>query len=129
MQPHREIKRLETQLQSVTPEADCKAEYGRLNKRLYELKSQIADIGSRLAAIRQELLTKCRVLATTVYQTYLKPELERLFDIVIIDEASMLALPMVYISAGRATESVIVAGDFRQLPPIVVSEDDQWHNG
>jgi hypothetical protein len=32
-------------------------------------------------------------------------------------------LPLVYYTAGLATQSVTVAGDFRQLPPIVVSEE------
>jgi hypothetical protein len=31
--------------------------------------------------------------------------------------------PLVYYAAGLATESVTVAGDFRQLPPIVVSDE------
>jgi hypothetical protein len=39
----------------------------------------------------------------------------------VIDEASMLVPPLVYYTAGLATQSVTVAGDFRQLPPIVMS--------
>ncbi len=35
----------------------------------------------------------------------------------------MLALPMVFYAAGLANRHVVVAGDFRQLPPIVVSDE------
>src|SRR2546425_13289762 len=35
----------------------------------------------------------------------------------------MLMLPMCYYAAGLAKHSVVVAGDFRQLAPIVISED------
>lgn len=35
----------------------------------------------------------------------------------------MLMPPLVFYAAGLATASVIIAGDFRQLPPIVISEE------
>lgn len=35
----------------------------------------------------------------------------------------MLMLPMSYYAAGLAQQAVVVAGDFRQLPPIVISEE------
>ena len=35
----------------------------------------------------------------------------------------MLMPPLVYYAAGLATQSVTVAGDFRQLPPIVMSDE------
>jgi hypothetical protein len=50
---------------------------------------------------------------------------------VVIDEASMLVPPLVYYTAGLATQSVTVAGDFRQLPPIVMSDGPlagEWLN-
>jgi hypothetical protein len=69
------------------------------------------------------MLTDCRILATTVYRTYLGKSTSRQFDVVVIDEASMLMAPLVYYAAGLATQSVTVAGDFRQLPPIVMSDE------
>ena len=70
------------------------------------------------------LLNRCRVLATTVHRTYIHPGAARYFDTVVIDEASMLMPPLVYWAAGLATRSVTVAGDFRQLPPIVITKKD-----
>ena len=120
----KEIDSNKNRLKSVPPEPDCKQRLGQINARLSEHEAQIKAIDDELASIRQQLVAKCRVLATTVYQTYLKPELSRSFDVVIVDEASMLPLPMVFYSAGKATNRVIIAGDFRQLPPIVVSDDE-----
>lgn len=65
------------------------------------------------------LLAEADVVATTVYQTWLGGLPEREYDVVVVDEASMLMLPMTAYAAGLATSSVVVAGDFRQLPAIV----------
>ena len=72
------------------------------------------------------LVHDCRMLATTVHQTYLTPAISRLFDVVVIDEASMMQIPQVYLAAGLARRAVIVAGDFMQLPPVSVAPDPHW---
>jgi hypothetical protein len=41
------------------------------------------------------------------------------FDVVVIDEASMIPLSLFYCSAAKAKSRLVIAGDFRQLPPIV----------
>ena len=123
------IAQLRGQLQRCAPEIKCRTDLDRHKTRLAQLEAEIKAIDIQIQALRQELLSKCRVLATTVYQSYLKVEVARPFDVVIVDEASMLALPMVYYAAGLAKEKVIVAGDFRQLPPIVLCDDplcQQW---
>ncbi len=69
---------------------------------------------------------KCRIVGCTVYQTYLNQEVyQRGYDAVILDEASMVPLPFVFYVAGLAKERVVVAGDFRQLPPIAQAEGPQ----
>lgn len=45
------------------------------------------------------------------------------FNTVIIDEASMVSLPYAAIAANLAVKRLIIAGDFRQLPPISLSEN------
>ena len=117
------VKQLRHALAKYPSEAECCADLDQHRARLDELATEIKAIDAQIQSLRQELLGKCRVLATTVYQSYLKVEVARPFDGVIVDEASMLPLPMVYYAAGLAQEKVIVAGDFRQLPPIVMSDD------
>lgn len=94
-----------------------------LEQSAVQFQSRIRSIQQQLDAVRQQVVSNCRVMATTVYRTYLRGQVERTFDVVIIDEASMLMLPMTFFAAGRATQSVVVAGDFRQLAPIVHSKD------
>ena len=104
---------------------------GDIQTKLVTLRAEIKHIQERISEIERELLElekrileNCRILATTVYQTYLGAGDPRQFDVVVVDEASMLMPPMVYYAAGLATVSVTVAGDFRQLAPIVMSNND-----
>jgi len=124
-----EFKQINEIVKKHPPLEICQAEFRRIEDILKILRQRIKEIEERLAKLRDEIIKNCRVLATTVYRTYLKGQVERDFDVVIIDEASMLMLPMVYFAAGRATKEVVVAGDFRQLPPIVLSDSEeakQW---
>jgi len=103
--------------------ADCRQRIQDFEKKIEDLNREINEIQKQLDALRDEILKKCKIIATTVYRAYLKGQVERSFDVVVIDEASMLALPMVYYAAGLASRQVVVTGDFRQLPPIVTSEE------
>jgi KaiC/GvpD/RAD55 family RecA-like ATPase len=104
------------------PAAGLQSRIKAIRKRLDETRERVAAIDAELAALEQEVLARCRILATTVYRTYLGPSGPRQFDVVVIDEASMLMPPLVYYVAGLAAKAVTVAGDFRQLPPIVASD-------
>ena len=98
-----------------------RVEYIRM--RLSKIRARLVEIERELKELRERLLQNCKVLATTVYRTYLGRGLLRMFDTMVVDEASMLMPPLVYYAAGLARSSVVVTGDFRQLPPIVMSED------
>jgi len=114
---------LELHTRNYPPLAQCRQEIKDLEKRVAALEAQIAEIDSKIEALRNDLLRNCRVLATTVYRTYLKDQVRRTFDVVVIDEASMVALPMVFYTAGLARKAVVIAGDFLQLPAIVTSRE------
>lgn len=120
----RELETLATETRRHPPESEIQSRLGTLRTRLRQIRERITAIDRELAALEQEVLGRCRILATTVYRTYLGKAPARQFDAVVIDEASMLMPPLVYYAAGLATASVTVAGDFRQLPPIVMSEED-----
>jgi chaperonin cofactor prefoldin len=125
------IERIEAQLwagraqvQPFPSLEECQTELEPLEARIKRLESQISELQEQLKQIREEVVKRCRVLATTVYRTYLKGQVERQFDVVVIDEASMLMLPMSFYAAGLATVCATFAGDFRQLPPIVLSNEE-----
>jgi ssDNA-binding Zn-finger/Zn-ribbon topoisomerase 1 len=118
-----EIDHLTDSTRSYPPVPEVQTRLAPVRTRLGQIRERIAAIDRELAALGQEVLTHCRILATTVYRTYLGKSTSRQFDVVVIDEASMLMPPLVYYAAGLATQSVTVAGDFRQLPPIVMSDE------
>ena len=83
---------------------------------------EISEINSKLEGIEKSVVAEARIIGATVTKTYLTPQQFANFDAVIIDEASMVMLPAVYYVSGLAKEKVIVSGDFRQLSPIVPTE-------
>lgn len=118
-----EIDRLTATTRAHPPAPKVQSRLTALRTRFGQIRERVSAIDRELAALEQEVLARCRILATTVYRTYLGKTAPRQFDVVVIDEASMLMPPLVYYAAGVATQSVTVAGDFRQLPPIVMSEE------
>jgi predicted nucleic acid-binding Zn-ribbon protein len=88
------------------------------------LNQEIAAINAQLADIQKSILDQARIVGATVTRLYLSPKMFTNFDVVIIDEASMVLLPALFHAAGLAKEKVIVSGDFRQLPPIVPTDEE-----
>lgn len=63
------------------------------------------------------------IMAATLCGTYTRTELRaRRFDTVIVDEASMASVAHFTAAAGLAKRRVVIAGDFQQLPPIVLAD-------
>jgi hypothetical protein len=118
-----QIRDLSSRIRDLPPLDQCKARLASADNRSKGLEQRIAELQKQIEQVRQEVLNRCRILATTVYRTYLKGQVERQFDVVVIDEASMLMLPMSFYAAGLTLQSVTVAGDFRQLPAIVLSNE------
>src|SRR4029077_4449648 len=92
--------------------------------KMAPLNQEIAKIKAQLADIRKSIIEQARIVGATVTRLYLSPKMFTNFDIVIIDEASMVLLPALFHAAGLAKEKVIVSGDFRQLPPIVQTDEE-----
>ncbi len=107
------------------PKEQCSAEIRRAEARVAELERSISAVDARLQAVAGEVMKGCRVLATTVYRAYLPGLVERQFEAVVVDEASMVGLPMIFYVAGLATERIVIAGDFLQLPAIVMSDSPE----
>jgi ssDNA-binding Zn-finger/Zn-ribbon topoisomerase 1 len=116
------VERLAQTVRAYPPATECRSRLEPIRTRLEGIRQRIRALDQRLAALVDEVIARCRILATTVYRTYLGTGLRRNFDVVVVDEASMLMPPLVYYAAGLSAQSVTVAGDFRQLPPIVMSE-------
>ncbi len=89
---------------------------------------EVTKINNQIQEVKSEVLKNCRVLASTATKTYLKPEDFSEYDVVVIDEASMLTLPQASYAASLSKEKVVLAGDFMQLPPIISAKKDDNPN-
>jgi hypothetical protein len=96
---------------------------GKIFEEMQQCKNLIAGFAARAKAFAESLAADSRCVAATLAMLVINPTLsEREFDVVYIDEASMVSLPFAFAGAAQAAEQVIFAGDFRQLPPICHSE-------
>jgi hypothetical protein len=102
-----------------------------LSNRQLEITEAIAVLEKFIRDLRVSLLDRARIVATTATQAMLSANDLHMFDAVLIDEASMLPLPLCFLLSGLARERVVVAGDFRQLPAIAMSDAHmvrQWYS-
>ncbi len=87
------------------------------------LVAKLSEVEAKITALRQTVTREARVVGATCTKTYLSQKDIGHVDLVIIDEASMVMRPMAWFSAGLAAKRVVVSGDFRQIPPIVQTEE------
>jgi hypothetical protein len=102
-----------------------------LSRRQLELSEAIAVLEKFVRDLRISLLDRARIVATTATHAMLSSHDFNDFDAVLVDEASMLPLPLCFLLSGRARERVVIAGDFRQLPAISKSDSpmvQQWYS-
>ena len=103
----------------LTSQAAIDRRVAETTEALSAAHRRVQSIQDEMLKMREGLLRGCRLLATTAFRTYLGQIPERTFDAVVIDEASTLILPLAYSVAGLAKSKLVIAGDFRQLGPIV----------
>jgi hypothetical protein len=89
------------------------------DKSRVPIVGELREIEAKIAELRFSVLRESKVLGLTCTKTYLAVREIGQVDVVIMDEASMVLLPMAWFAAGLARERVIVCGDFCQIPPIV----------
>ena len=68
------------------------------------------------------MISQVKVVFSTISNFVLNPRLKGgSFDNLIVDEASMLALPQLIALARKVTKRIILVGDFQQLSPITAA--------
>ena len=122
------FQRLTAQIQALQIEVRG-YEPSEVQKKIKEIDARRRPVADALAAVNRQLveleesiLKNAKVIGATVTKLYLSPKQFQNFDTVIIDEASMVLPPALFHSAGLAKKRVVVCGDFRQLPPIVTTD-------
>ncbi|MCL6477521.1 MAG: AAA family ATPase [Peptococcaceae bacterium] len=101
-----------------------KTEKETREKRRDTINNRVSEIDKALEEIQKQVLAEAKLVATTLTKTYTSKQFpDQPFDVLIVDESSMAPLPHLYWAASKATFSVNIVGDFKQLPPICVSEE------
>jgi hypothetical protein len=112
------------------------AEYERLRDRLTEAKSRGASaaldelrqelraLRDKISALESELALRSEVLGCTLAKAAVD-DLATAFgaDVVVLDEASMASIPFALLAVAAARRAFVAAGDFMQLPPVVLSDE------
>lgn len=92
----------------------------KAQSELKNLKEQRDLLVKQLEELANALIKEAKVIATTLTKSYSSVVvLNREYDCVVVDEASMAPLPALWCAAGLAKKRVVIVGDFYQLPPIV----------
>ncbi len=91
---------------------------------LHRVRQRLTQLVQPYRLEEEHLVAEARVVGCTLAKFSMTSVLlNRMFDAVIVDEASMALVPYVALAASRASEHLVLAGDFMQLPPIAVSDD------
>lgn len=113
-----------SQLNPTVPKEEALRRVDMLGSRAAVLDEERNRIQSEIDGIIETVICDAQLVGTTLTRAATDEVLsKRKFDTVIIDEASMAPLPLVYLAALAADKRVILVGDFRQLPPIVQSPE------
>ncbi len=83
------------------------------------LVAELREIEVKIGELRTSIVKEAKVLGATCTKTYLTVKEIGQVDTIIVDEASMVLLPVAWFVSGLAKERVVVCGDFRQIPPIL----------
>lgn len=92
------------------------------SNKAIEIKAKLKDVREDLKEHTDYLINQVKVVFSTISNFVINPRLkDGDFDNLIVDEASMLALPQLIALARKVTKRIILVGDFQQLSPITVA--------
>ncbi len=118
-----DLEQLRARLGSLSRADGDGPEMREIELRIAERQAYVRELEHIRADARRALVANARFVAATAQQALLSALKGQSFDVVVIDEASMLPASLAALAAGAGRGQTIVAGDFRQLPPVVVSPE------
>lgn len=121
-----ELSALQTAVASEIAAFDIeqlKQEKASVDRELVSLSQELTALKEEMQSLEKKAIVEAKIVGATLAKTYLsEPLRERKFDTVILDEASMASIPALWCAAYLAECSIVIVGDFLQLPPIVMTE-------
>lgn len=102
--------------------------YGHAHQ-LARVDEQLQHVRSAIAELEKELIGQGKVIGVTLSKAATDRVIyEQEYDLIVVDEMSMAYVPQIAFAASLG-KRVVVCGDFKQLPPIAMSEHayvNQW---
>ena len=93
------------------------------DQQLAEIFRQLNELKEKMQELEKQAIMSAKIVGATLAKSYLSETLrERKFDTVILDEASMASMPALWCASYLAESSIVIVGDFLQLPPIVMAD-------
>lgn len=112
------IKELRKKIKSISEEIEQETDD---NVRKSKISVRI-ELTKQLKEAINNVIFNATIIFCTASKMHADPIFEELkFDNLIIDEASMVPAPHFAVLSKNITERIIIAGDFRQLGPVVLS--------
>jgi len=93
-------------------------------KEIATLNARMSKINNELQEIAKSVMDNAMIVGATVTKSYLSPQYFTNFDVIIVDEASMVMLPALYYVCGLSKDKIIISGDFLQLAPIIPTNEE-----
>ncbi|MEV7968897.1 AAA domain-containing protein [Sphaerisporangium sp. NPDC088356] len=118
-QRRQELSSLKRRLGQLTSEEETRRL--RVETQIAHLQALQRELDRKLLAVRRQVCREATVVAATAHQVVLETLKQLTFDVVILDEASMTSAALAMLVAGAGHGHTVIAGDFRQLPPIAVA--------
>jgi hypothetical protein len=100
---------------------DLKAELKKADEEKVPFLSELKEIEQKLIQAKNAAFSDARIIGVTCTKAYLLAKEIGKFDLVVIDEATMVLSPVLWLIASLSNTRVIVCGDPSQLPAIVPS--------
>ncbi len=104
-------------------------------RRLSDIQLELAEASAYAKAlkglmgeVKRQVRKDARLVAATAHQLAMTTLSGLRFDAVVVDEASMLPASLTMLAAGAGHGHTVVAGDFRQLRPVVLAESGPAHD-
>ncbi len=96
-----------------------------MSEEAIALKAENRELREELKEKTDYLVNNSRVVFSTISNFVLSKRLrDSKFDNLIVDEASMLAMPSLIALGSNITKRLILVGDFQQLSPIAIVKDE-----
>jgi len=99
-----------------------------VQNEINKFSADIQENEKKIEEIKKVVIDESIVIGTTLTKVFLSASDLNKFENVIIDEASMGLLPMLYLASSLSNKRIIISGDFAQLSPIFSSKNQDLND-